>query len=500
MAEGSVPLLSIQADWESVFNNVGEEIWISAKIRNKPSVHGKIKRLEAKVKGTSDLGNFETTEDFKLERIVGNSILIVNYQDTKTLFLAPNQTLSNIHHKEAVAIHTCEQSENKVVSASGNVFKHWDSKASGQILLEYSGHSSDVNKVYYFPSGVVTVSCSLDMQIKIVCAETGNNPRTLIGHSRSVTDVAIVSKGKNIISVSKDCRALLWNIGGNKVIAELIKTQSPIFCCDLISTRLILPEVEDISPGEVDTNDKMLIIGCEGGDVYIIAVQSRKVLSHLQRKNIISVSKDCRALLWNIGENKVIAELIKTQSPIFCCDLISTSLILPEVEDSSPGEVDTNDKMLLIGCEGGDVYIIAVQSRKVLSHLQVDADVKSAKFINDKQFLLGLSNGKVIHYELKQANNENVEVSTMKSWHYTESCVQCILPCTEYGFFTGYHDGHCVFQFYNHNYQIHLTGSLFDPIYGLTYDGAYIYTACRDGRIRKYLFEKLLIEKAFFAQ
>lgn len=412
MAEGSVPLLSIQADWESVFNNVGEEIWISAKIRNKPSVHGKIKRLEAKVKGTSDLGNFETTEDFKLERIVGNSILIVNYQDTKTLFLAPNQTLSNIHCKEAVAIHTCEQSENKVVSASGNVFKHWDSKASGQILLEYSGHSSDVNKVYYFPSGVVTVSCSLDMQIKIVCTETGNNPRTLIGHSRSVTDVAIVSKGKNIISVSKDCRALLWNI----------------------------------------------------------------------------------------GENKVIAELIKTQSPIFCCDLISTSLILPEVEDSSPGEVDTNDKMLLIGCEGGDVYIIAVQSRKVLSHLQVDADVKSAKFINDKQFLLGLSNGKVIHYELKQANNENVEVSTMKSWHYTESCVQCILPCTEYGFFTGYHDGHCVFQFYNHNYQIHLTGSLFDPIYGLTYDGAYIYTACRDGRIRKYLFEKLLIEKAFFAQ
>ncbi|KAL1459410.1 hypothetical protein WDU94_011394 [Cyamophila willieti] len=405
-----LPLLSIQADWEAVSNDVGEEFWISAKVRNQPSIHGKIKRIHAKVNGLSDLENFETSDDFKIERVIGNSIIILRYRQMKTLFLAPNQTLSNIHHREIVSLHTCDKSESKAVSASGNSFKQWDSKANGQVTLEFKGHSGDVNKAYYFPSGVVTISCSLDMQIKIVCAETGNNPRTLIGHTRSVTDLAIVSKGKNIISVSKDCRALLWNVAEDRIIAELVKTNFPILCCDLVPSNFTLPDD-------------------------------------------ISISK---------------------------------------------GEFDTTDKILLLGCEGGDVYIIAIATRDVLLHKKHETDVKCVKFINDQQCLIGLSNGKVIQYELKLTSNQSIEATVTKSWHYTESCVQCILPCTPYGFFTGYHDGHCVFQLYNNdNCQVHLTGSLFDPIYAMTYDGANIYTACRDGKVRKYLFGNLLIEKAF---
>lgn len=409
MSDSPLPLLSIQADWESVFNTVGEEMWISAKVRNNPSVHGKIKRIEPKVKGVSDPENLRATDEFKVERIIGNSVMIIRYGDLQTLFLAPYQTLNKIHNKEVVAVHTRENSESRSVSASGNTFKQWDS--SGRVLLEFKGHSGDVNKVYYFPSGVVTASCSLDMQIKIVCAETGSNPRTLIGHTRSVTDLAIISRGKNLISVSKDCRALLWNV----------------------------------------------------------------------------------------GEGEIIAEIIKTDYPILSCDLISTSLILPEVERSSKLEVDTNNKILLVGCEGGSAYVIAIQSRTVLCHVKLDADVKSVKFIDDQTFVLGLSNGKVIQYKMQQITNQSVVGSVIKSWHYTESSVECILPCTKYGLFVGYHDGHCVFHFYNHDiYQIHLTGSLFDPIYGLTYDGTHIYSACRDGKIRKYIFENLLIEKAFF--
>lgn len=408
-AECSLPLLSIQGDWEMVFNTVGEEMWISAKVLNQPSVHGKIKRTAPKVKGITDPENFATTDEFKIERIIGNSVLIVNYKDLKTLFLAPNQTISNVHKKGVVAVHTCENSENKAISASGSSFKQWDS--SGHVLLEFKGHAGDLNKVYYFPSGVVTASCSMDMQIKIVCAETGNNPRTLIGHTRSVTDLAIVARGKNLISVSKDCSALLWNV----------------------------------------------------------------------------------------GEGKIIAELIKTDFPILCCDLISCSFTLPEVKAVNKSEFDTNDKILLVGCEGGNAYILSVQSRQVLYHVKLGADVKSAKFVDDQNFIVGLSNGKVIQFKIKQNSKLNLEVFVSKSWHYTESCVECILPCTQYGFFAGYHDGHCVFQFYNHdNFQIHLTGSLFDPIYALTCDGTCIYSACRDGNIRKYLFENLLIEKAFF--
>nr|XP_027205294.1 proteasomal ATPase-associated factor 1-like [Dermatophagoides pteronyssinus] len=54
------------------------------------------------------------------------------------------------------------------------------------------------------------------------------------------------------------------------------------------------------------------------------------------------------------------------------------------------------------------------------------------------------------------------------------------------GFVVSHQDGSVDFHYDNHNQLLHLTGSDCDPIYQIVYDDKFIYTACRDGKVRKY--------------
>lgn len=65
------------------------------------------------------------------------------------------------------------------------------------------GHYGDIYCCRWFPSVEVVLSCGADLRIKVWSAITGECAVTLTGHTNTVTDLAIVDRGKNIISVSK---------------------------------------------------------------------------------------------------------------------------------------------------------------------------------------------------------------------------------------------------------------------------------------------------------
>lgn len=44
----------------------------------------------------------------------------------------------------------------------------------------------DVNKVRFFPSGLVVLSCGEDMSVRVLSAETGLCYRTFHGHTRGL--------------------------------------------------------------------------------------------------------------------------------------------------------------------------------------------------------------------------------------------------------------------------------------------------------------------------
>lgn len=72
-----------------------------------------------------------------------------------------------------------------------------------------AGHYGDIYCCRWFPSVKVILSCGVDLRIKIWSADTGECARTLQGHTKAVTDLAIIDRGKNIISVSKYLKILL---------------------------------------------------------------------------------------------------------------------------------------------------------------------------------------------------------------------------------------------------------------------------------------------------
>jgi len=72
-----------------------------------------------------------------------------------------------------------------------------------------TGHYGDIYCCRWFPSVKVVLSCGADLRIKIWSSDTGECAGTLVGHTKAVTDLAIIDRGRNIISVSKYLKILL---------------------------------------------------------------------------------------------------------------------------------------------------------------------------------------------------------------------------------------------------------------------------------------------------
>lgn len=69
--------------------------------------------------------------------------------------------------------------------------------------------------------------------------------------------------------------------------------------------------------------------------------------------------------------------------------------------------------------------------------------------------------------------------------HHSASLVESLVPYGR-GVLVGRHDGLCQYCTLDGSSSYQLTGSDCDPIYQIATDSQHIYTACRDGMIRKY--------------
>ena len=163
-------------------------------------------------------------------------------------------------------------------------------------------------------------------------------------------------------------------------------------------------------------------------------------------------------------------------------------------------EVGTGNKTLLVGCEDGSVHCIAVQSRHKLFSSSHDSAVNCIAVLSAEQFVVGCQDGQILLYEYQQPSQPLVK------WYESNSAVLCILPVKEIGFFVGKADGTCVYHKVPtkskddkcRSVRVELTGPDCDPVYDISYDGSYIYTACRDAAVRKYDVTKIISDLESF--
>jgi len=385
----------IQHDWEECIRSIGNRVWISIKQRifsDEPSIHGHLQCKSLKLNG---LPVIQGINGFEVESVSSHAIQVKHSTYASITLISPYRIFKDVHSSSVTSLDVIS---GQCVSASDNVLKSWsslDHEKEREVTMK--GHHGDIYCCRWFPSVKVVLSGGNDLRIKIWSAETGECAGTLVGHTKAVTDLAIVDRGRNIISVSKDGLAKLWHVGSGKVIDNLITFYPTTYinCCSLSSPKKITlgERNTSVSDMEVGTENKCLLIGCENGTLALVGVYARKILATNNLK-----------------------------CPVNACHL-------------------NNDAQVFIGCNDGRV--IWLDEQLIVKHCVFD----------------------------------------------TNSPVRCLCLFREF-VVCGHGDGSCVVRSTNGK-KAYLTGTSAEPIYDVSTDTRFLYTACRDGAIRKYLPELL---------
>ncbi|KIO29913.1 hypothetical protein M407DRAFT_161144 [Tulasnella calospora MUT 4182] len=143
-------------------------------------------------------------------------------------------------------------------------------------------HVSSITSLRFFPSSEVILAGSLDMSISVISAVDLSVPRKLKGHSRGVTDAAIVERGRNVVSCAKDGTVRLWDVGGNKQIRMMgVESWSPILKMAFGATPQALNSTPNgttepaLLEEEVGTQGKLLCCALQSGRFTLLDLGSK---------------------------------------------------------------------------------------------------------------------------------------------------------------------------------------------------------------------------------
>jgi len=101
-----------------------------------------------------------------------------------------------------------------------STLKVWDA-GTGQEIRTIKGHTAEVTSVAYSPDGKRIVSGSFDKTLKVWDAGTGQEIRTMKGRTDAVTSVAYSPDGKRIASGSGDNTIKVWDAATGQEIRTL---------------------------------------------------------------------------------------------------------------------------------------------------------------------------------------------------------------------------------------------------------------------------------------
>ncbi|XP_049874796.1 proteasomal ATPase-associated factor 1 [Pectinophora gossypiella] len=388
----AVPVITIQCDWNDVVKLPKEEGWISSKYYNESSVHDKFRTSVNSADGKIKI-DFPDSYQYISH---SNLNLVIKHVPSglKVAFIAPTKA-HKVHDKAVLSVNTAENAL-AVSSCEGDKLLVWDSRTS-EVQLDLKGHGGPVYKCKFFPSGIVIISAGADGSCRIWSAESGINPVTLKGHKMSIADISIIEKGRNIISVSKDGSAKLWDVGESRCLDNILEGHGPINCCAIATTKDVV-QVEN--EREVGTSNKLLVVGCESGEVICTHVAKRE---ELFRKQV--------------------------DSPCNACIVVGNNII--------------------VGCSDGKII------------------------------QLNLANG-----------------TETRRWCESANPVLSTITLPNQMFAVGRQDGTCTIislQEAHKSIRVQLTGSDCDGIRDISFNGKWILTACRDSFIRKYDFNQIVV-------
>ncbi|KAJ3513899.1 hypothetical protein NLJ89_g2701 [Agrocybe chaxingu] len=319
MSPLSLPVVTIQHTFPEVIQEVAdgdipsENFWISCYKTSEPSVHAKVKaELD---ENDRNLVNFDPADgkiEFSKDGDGGYSIACKPLGIPPTRVAAPLQEYRDEERSNASRPHRIT-----AFSISPDSSRFATGYLDGSVLLYPTStldhtrktltpevldvtksrtpsrpHLSGVTSLKFFPSSRVILSSGQDFSLTILPADVPDGPtpsttrvspvRTLRGHSRPVTDTAIVGVGRNIISSSLDATIKLWDTSSGEIISSL-SSQSAILSMSLGNRMPTPPDGEEHPPPAAtdprqvpETSSKVIVCGLQSGEFQFFDLGFKK--------------------------------------------------------------------------------------------------------------------------------------------------------------------------------------------------------------------------------
>jgi WD40 repeat protein len=161
----------------------------------------------------------------------------------------------------------------RIASCSGHTVVVWDTNTRERAAL-LEGHKHNVLCVAYSPDGSRLASGSVDCEIRIWNADTGELVGIpLVGHNRSVNCITFSPDGKQIASGSDDRTVRIWNAQTGQVIGEPLRGHT-----------------KTVWSVAWSPNGSLLASGSSDNTIRIWDIQTRRLISGLQGHSLIVTS------------------------------------------------------------------------------------------------------------------------------------------------------------------------------------------------------------------
>ncbi|KAJ7718962.1 WD40-repeat-containing domain protein [Mycena maculata] len=279
-----LPVVTVQPTFLEVIGEVRAGIvpldtfWLSCYNASAPSIHTKVRVTLDEV--NREAIHLEPSEGVEI-RDVGKDNYVVSstklaFPDTKILTLThqyADPTRANPQHPHRITAFDVAPDGSQFATGflDGSVHIYGTDMKTPPVETAFGKpHKSTTTSLRFFPSSRVLLSAGADFTLCILPADPApassalTPARTMMGHRRSITSTAIVSRGRNILSASLDGTVRLWDVSSGEKIHILSAGGgrfSPVMSMSLgdrASATFDLGAAANPDPREVETSGKLL--------------------------------------------------------------------------------------------------------------------------------------------------------------------------------------------------------------------------------------------------
>ncbi|KAF4320070.1 hypothetical protein JM18_005436 [Phytophthora kernoviae] len=270
----------------------------TAVVHTRPSVQYQVPLTASQSVDTQHLVQINAKEDSWIDIQAMMATSEGSEKQIRTVFQAPNESIDvptvdstempgapSTPLLQLYAVDVSKDERYVVVGGSDGVCMLWDSQNRGQ-MLPLKGHVADVTSARFFPSSQVVLTGSLDLTLR-VWSVNGRCAAVLKGHLSGIEDVAIVGKGRNVLSCGTDGLIQLWNCGTQDVVAKWANDdQSSVHCLSLLDdTAQLLVEGDCPSysdSNETETDGKVVFAGLDNGETLGVDIRARGAVLNVE--------------------------------------------------------------------------------------------------------------------------------------------------------------------------------------------------------------------------